>query len=210
MIINESSIFFFLGPINYTRSNSFYDTLITYFGENPYYNVNYKIIGNELYIDNGLWICSFIDGNKKKLQFTSYIGGFGFPFDEVPYISAIYFEKLNDIPESLIQSFEDPNAINWNDPKLILNYWISHFKCSYNLVPHSGTNYFSLKDFNEVSKIFLENTNGIERKACIQWIYKSTNIPITYKPTIFLGDFFKHLQLFLIMVLYYSFASIIK
>jgi len=191
MIINESSIFFFLGPINYTRSNSFYDTLITYFGENPYYNVNYKIIGNKLYIDNGLWICSFIDENKKKLQFTSYIGGFGFPFDEVPYKSAIYFEKLNGIPESLIQSFEDPNAINWNDPKLILNYWISHFKCSYNLIPYSGTNYFSLKNFNEVSKIFLENTNGIERKACIQWIYKSTNIPITYTPIIFLGDFEK-------------------
>ena len=156
MIIDESSIFFYLGPINYTRVNSYYDTLITYFGQDPYYYVNYKIIGNELYIDNGLWICSFIDGNKKKLQFTSYVGGFGFPYNKVPYIPAIYFKRVNSIPQTITQSYNFPNAINWNNPKLILNYWISHYKCSYNIVPHSGTNYFSLKNFNEVSKIFLE------------------------------------------------------
>ena len=189
MIIDESSIFFYLGPINYTRVNSYYDTLITYFGQDPYYYVNYKIIGNELYIDNGLWICSFIDGNKKKLQFTSYVGGFGFPYNKVPYIPAIYFKRVNSIPQTITQSYNFPNAINWNNPKLILNYWISHYKCSYNIVPHSGTNYFSLKNFNEVSKIFLENTNGILRKACIQWIYKSNNIPISYKPIIFIGDY---------------------
>ena len=187
MIIDESAIFFFLGPINYVRANSYYDTLITYFGQDPYYFANYEIIGNELYIDNGYWICSFINENKNKLQFTSYAGGFGFPFNIIPYIPAIYFERLNEIPKSLIQSIDFPNAINWNNPKLILNYWISHFKCSYNSVPTSGTNYFSLKQFNEISKIFLENTKGIERKACIQWIYKSTNIPITYKPIIFIG-----------------------
>jgi hypothetical protein len=191
MIIDESAIFFFLGPINYVRANSYYDTLITYFGKDPYFFANYEIIGNELYINNGYWICSFIDGNKNKLQFTSYASGFGFPFDTIPYIPAIYFERLNEIPKTLTQSLDFPNAINWNNPKLLLNYWISHFKCSYNLVPTSGTNYFSLKQFNEISKIFLENTKGIERKACIQWIYKSTNIPITYKPIIFLGAFFE-------------------
>ena len=42
MIIDESRISFFLGPINYTRTNSYYDTLITYSGTNPYFNVNYK------------------------------------------------------------------------------------------------------------------------------------------------------------------------
>jgi hypothetical protein len=188
MIIDESAIFFFLGPINYVRANSYYDTDITYFGQNPYYFANYEIIGNELYINYGYGnlICSFINGNMNKLQFTTYFG-ISFPFNTIPYISAIYFERLNEIPKSLIQSFDFPNAINWNNPKLILNYWISHFKCSYNLVPTSGTNYFSLKQFNEISKIFLENTKGIERKACIQWIYKSTNIPITYKPIIFIG-----------------------
>jgi hypothetical protein len=190
MIINESSILFFLGPINYVRTNSYYDTLITYFGQDPYYyDVDYKIVGNKLYINYGFGnlICSFINGNKNKLQFTTYFGGFGFPFNTIPYVPAVYFKRVSAIPETLIQSSEFPNAINWNNPKLILNYWISHFKCSYNLVPTSGTNYFSLKKFNEISKIFLENTKGIERKACIQWIYKSTNIPITYKPIIFLG-----------------------
>jgi hypothetical protein len=196
MIIDESSIFFFLGPINYVRANSYYDTLITYFGKDPYFSVYFKIIGNklyikiidsELYISNGYLICSFINGNKNNLQFTSYATNYEYPFDTKPYIRAIYFERLNSIPETLIQSINFPNAINWNNPKLLLNYWISHFKCSYNTVPISGTNYFSLKQFNEISKIFLENTKGIERKACIQWIYKSTNIPITYKPIIFIG-----------------------
>ena len=40
MIIDESAIFFFLGPINYVRANSYYDTLITYFGQDPYFFAN--------------------------------------------------------------------------------------------------------------------------------------------------------------------------
>ena len=185
--INNSALDFYPGPINYSRVDNYYDTLITYFGSVPSFIVEYKLVGNDLYIDNGLWICSFLNDNIDELQFTSYVGGSEFPYYEIPNISAVYFKRLNEIPESLIQSIEFPNAINWNNPKLLLEYWISHFKCSYNNVPHAGTNYFSLKKFNEISKLFLESNKGIERKACIQWVYKSTNIPIQYTPIILLG-----------------------
>jgi hypothetical protein len=184
--IQENKLYIFLGPTNYVRSNNFYDTKITYGGQNPYFSVTLKLVGNELYINDGLFICSLINNNK--LEFTSWIA-FGFPLDKKPYKSAIYFKRLSSIPKTLTQSINFPNAINWNNPKLLLDYWISDFKCSYNNIPHLGTNYYSNKKFNEVTKIFLENTNGILRKACIQWIYKSTNIPISYKPLILLGDF---------------------
>jgi hypothetical protein len=189
IIIDENKLSMFLGPLNYVRVNRFYDLKYTYNGVNPDFPVNYKLIENELYINNSRWICSFRNGNKDKIQFTKYPDGTGFPFDTIPYIPVIYFKRLKYIPETLIQSREFPNAINWNNPKLLLNYWISYFKCSYNNIPHLGTNYYSNKEFNEVSKIFLENKNGIIRKACIQWIYKSTNIPISYRPIILLGDF---------------------
>jgi hypothetical protein len=190
IIIDENTLSIFLGPINYVRINSFYDTRYTYKGENPYFSVNFKLIGNELYIDEGDWICSFRNGNKDKIQFTKY-DNFSVPYDKVPYIPAVYFKRLNTIPKTLTQSIESPNAINWNNPKLLLGYWISHFKCSYNNIPHLGTNYYSNKKFNEITKIFLENKNGILRKACIQWIYKSNNNPISYRPLILLGDFQK-------------------
>jgi hypothetical protein len=190
IIIDEKNLYIFLGPTNYVRTNSFYDLKYTYSGINPYFTVNYKLIGNDLYINNSLWICSFRNGNKDKLQFTSWFG-LGFPTTEKPYLTAVYFKRLKTIPETLIQSREFPNAINWNNPKLLLNYWLFDFKCSYNNIPHLGTNYYSNKEFNEVAKIFLENKNGIIRKACIQWIYKSTNIPISYRPIILLGDFQK-------------------
>jgi len=193
IIIKKNTLYIYLGPLNYVRKNNFYDIKYTYYGKNTNCctDVNYKIIGNELYIDGGggnTWICSFRDNNKNKLQFTSYNSS-GFPSDKKPYLTAIYFKKLNSIPKTLIQSCNYPNAINWNNPKLLLNYWISNFKCSYNNIPNLGTNYYSNKKFNEVAKIFLENKNGILRKACIQWIYKSTNIPISYRPVILLGDF---------------------
>jgi hypothetical protein len=191
IIIDENLLSIFLGPINYVRANSFYDTKYTYEGENTNISVNYKLIGNELYIDEGDWICSFRNGNKDKIQFTKDISSIGFPYDKVPYNSVIYFKRLNTIPKTLTQSIESPNAINWNNPKLLLNYWISNFKCSYNNIPHLGTNYYSNKKFNEITKIFLENKNGILRKACIQWIYKSNNNPISYRPLILLGDFQK-------------------
>ena len=188
IIINENILYFFLGPLNYVRKNNFYDLKYTYDGIKPYFPANYELIGNDLYINNGSWICSFKNGNKNKLQFTSWVG-LGFPTTKKPYLTAVYFKRLNSIPETLIQSINFPNAINWNNPKLLLNYWVSNFKCSYNTIPNLGTNYYSNKKFNEVAKIFLENKNGILRKACIQWIYKSTNIPISYKPIILLGDF---------------------
>ena len=188
MIIDKENIRFYLGPVNYTRVNSYYDTQLTYLGIDPYFQDPYEIIGDELYIGSGYWICSFVKGNKNRLQFTTYNGGFGFPFKEKPYVSAVYFKRISEIPKTLVQSRDFPNAINWNNPKLLLNYWISHFKCSYNLVPHSGTNYFTVKRFNEIAKIFLDGSKGVLRKACIQWIYKSTNIPISYKPVIILGD----------------------
>ena len=195
IIIGENKLNIYLGPINYVRANSFYDTKYTYEGENPYFSVNFKLIGNELYIkdknDDNTFICSFRNGHKDKIQFTKHDGDFGFPYDKVPYISAVYFKRLNSIPKTLTQSIESPNAVNWNNPKLLLDYWISHFKCSYNNIPHLGTNYYSNKKFNEVAKIFLENKNGILRKACIQWIYKSNNNPISYRPIILLGDFQK-------------------
>jgi hypothetical protein len=188
IIINENILYIFLGPINYVRTNYFYDLKYTYKGTPPYFIVNYKLIGNDLYIDNGIFICSFRNGNKNKLQFTSY-NGFGFPTIKKPYQTAVYFKRLSSIPKTLTQSLEFPNAINWNNPKLLLNYWLSDFKCSYNNIPHLGTNYYSNKKFNEIAKIFLENKNGILRKACIQWIYKSNNNPISYRPIILLGDF---------------------
>jgi hypothetical protein len=188
IIIDENKLFFYLGPLNYIRVNSFYDLNFTYNGINPYFSVNYKIIGNQLYINDGLWICTFRNGNKDKIQFIKYPPPI-FPTTEKPYLTAVYFKRLKSIPQTLIQSLDFPNAINWNNPKLLLNYWIYDFKCSYNIIPHLGTNYYSNKQFNEVAKIFLENKNGILRKACIQWIYKSTNIPISYKPIILLGDF---------------------
>jgi hypothetical protein len=190
IIINENILYFFLGPLNYVRKNNFYDLKYTYNGVKPYFTANYELIGNDLYINNDSdsWICSFKNGNKNKLQFTSWVG-LGFPTTKKPYLTAVYFQRLNSIPETLIQSINFPNAINWNNPKLLLNYWVSNFKCSYNTIPNLGTNYYSNKKFNEVYKIFLENKNGILRKACIQWIYKSTNIPISYKPIILLGDF---------------------
>ena len=190
----KSYLYFFLGPINYSRTNSYYDTQITYFGTNPYYSVNYEVIENNLHIyiinDDYTLICSFINGNRDEIQFTTYYGGWEVPFDKIPYVNKVYFKRLKFIPKSIIQSFYYPNAINWNNPKLLLKYWISHFKCSYNNIPHCGTNYFSLKKFNEVSNLFLDGEKkGIIRKACIQWIYKSTNIPIQYTPVIFLGAF---------------------
>ena len=202
IIISENKLLIYLGPINYVRVNSFYDAKYTYKEENTNISVNFKLIGNELYIkykDNDTWICSFRKGNKDKIQFTKYPDPDSdfifknenslFPFDTVPYALAVYFKRLNTIPKTLTQSIESPNAVNWNNPKLLLDYWISHFKCSYNNIPHLGTNYYSNKKFNEVAKIFLENKNGILRKACIQWIYKSNNNPISYKPIILLGDF---------------------
>ena len=98
-------------------------------------NNSFKLIGNELYIkdkDDNVLICSFRKDNKDKIQFTKYYGGVGFPFDTVPYAIAVYFKRLNSIPQTLTQSIEFPNAVNWNNPKLLLDYWISHFKCSYN------------------------------------------------------------------------------
>ena len=192
IIIDENLLSIFLGPLNYIRTNNFYDLKYTYLGINPEFSVNYKIVGNELYIkdkDDDVWICSFRNGNKDKIQFTAYPFSIGFPFINKPYNSAIYFKKLKSIPKTLEQSYKFPNAVNWNNPKLLLNYWISNFKCSYNNIPHLGTNYYSNKQFNEITKIFLENKNGILRKACVQWIYKSNNNPISYKPIILLGDF---------------------
>jgi hypothetical protein len=193
IIIGENKLLIYLGPINYVRANRFYDTKFTYNGENTNISVSFKLIGNELYIkykDDDIWICSFRNCNKDKIQFTKYYYiENDFPFDTVPYANASYFKRLNSIPKTLTQSIESPNAVNWNNPKLLLYYWISHFKCSYNNIPHLGTNYFSNKKFNEVAKIFLKNKNGILRKTCIQWIYKSNNNPISYRPLILLGDF---------------------
>jgi hypothetical protein len=189
IIINENLLSIFLGPLNYIRTNNFYDIKYTYPGINPQFSVNYKIVGNELYIKDGIFICSFRNCNKDKIQFTEYPISIGFPFLNKPYKSAIYFKRLKSIPKTLEQSYIFPNAVNWNNPKLLLNYWISNFKCSYNNIPHLGTNYYSNKQFNEITKIFLENKNGILRKACVQWIYKSNNNPISYRPLILLGDF---------------------
>ena len=151
IIIDEKKLSIFLGPINYVRTNHFYDLIYTFGNRSPSFPVNYKLIGDELYIENNsYWICSFRDGNKDELQFTSY-SGFGFPTTKKPYLTAVYFKRLNSIPETLTQSIEFTNAINWNNPKLLLNYWISHFKCSYNIIPHLGTNYYSNKKFTIIS-----------------------------------------------------------
>ena len=77
--------------------------------------------------------------NNNKLQFTVY-SGLAFPWDKKPYLTAVYFKRLNSIPKTLIQSIDFPNAINWNNPKLLLDYWISDFKCSYNNISKCRNN----------------------------------------------------------------------
>ena len=46
MIIDEKNIKLYLGPINYTRVNSYYDTKVTYLGIDPYFQDSYELIGD--------------------------------------------------------------------------------------------------------------------------------------------------------------------
>ena len=44
IIIDENLLSIFLGPLNYIRTNNFYDLKYTYLGINPEFSVNYKSI----------------------------------------------------------------------------------------------------------------------------------------------------------------------
>lgn len=114
------------------------------------------------------------------------------PYTLPPFASVQYFKKIPTLPPTLIQSGERPNEINWNRPDLLFKYWVDNFLKSYNTTPGFGSTYFDLDKFKAIANLFLCGDGckkGIHRQANIEWIYKTQEHPISYRPNIILGNY---------------------